>query len=320
MSTIATPDTTGRDQSVRRFGRLSLFAALYTYLLIIFGGTVRLTESGLGCGDEWPKCNGRWIPDFTFETFIEYMHRLLGVTIGIVLIGLAIYAFKNRKHPAFQGEGGLARPTFLVAALVVVQGLLGAITVWLNLPTGIIVVHFMTALIIMALLLLAAFRAGTLGSSMPMTDSGTARKHMRAAQAALGLGFVLIVFGAMTANTPGAPEACQGFPLCNGALLPSGVYAVHIHWTHRLLAVLLLLHVLFTVLRATELKGATRRAGVLALFAVTAQIGVAAAMMLTFLPVHLKALHLAVGAAAWGTLVVWTLFARAQANHDGALS
>ena len=318
MSTTVSPEGAPSDLTVRRFGRYSLFAAIYTYLLIIFGGTVRITESGLGCGDEWPKCNGQWIPHFTLETFIEYMHRLLGVSIGIVLLGLALYAFKHRQHARFAGPGGLTRPAFVVAGLVVLQGLLGAITVWLNLPTAVIVVHFMTALIIMALLLLAAFRAGTLGQPLAAIQPARSGKHKRAAQAALGLGFVLIVLGALTANTTGAPEACQGFPLCNGRLLPAGVSAVHIHWTHRLLALLLLLHVLATLLRASSLRGATRRAGWLALSAVAMQIGIAAAMVLSFLPPQLKVLHLAMGAAVWGLLVVWTMFARAQANHDGA--
>src|SRR5687768_16609811 len=94
----ANPPVVGADPVVRRFGRFSLFAAIYTYLLSVFGGTFRITQSGLGCGDDWPKRNGKWIPDFTLETLIEYTHRLLGVTIGLVLIALAAHAFPHRQR------------------------------------------------------------------------------------------------------------------------------------------------------------------------------------------------------------------------------
>ena len=46
----------------RRFARLAAFSAVYTYLLIVFGGIVRITGSGLGCGDDWPLCNGQLLP------------------------------------------------------------------------------------------------------------------------------------------------------------------------------------------------------------------------------------------------------------------
>ncbi len=306
---MRTTPATGSDVVVRRFGRFSLFAALYTYLLVVFGGIVRITGSGLGCGDDWPKCNGKWIPDFTLETLIEYMHRLLGVTIGLVLIGLAIYAFVHRDRLR-----GLTGPAYSVLALVVAQGLLGAITVWLELPTGVIVVHFMTALIIMGLLLISAVRAGALGQVHPNGDE-TARRHARAAVAATVIAFVTITFGALTANTLGAPQACQGFPLCNGSLVPSGASQAHIQWTHRLLAFALLLHVLMIVLRSKGQDPAVRRAAIAALVMVALQIGVAAALVLMHLPTQLQVLHLAVGAAAWGSFVVWVQLARIHASR-----
>jgi heme A synthase len=124
------------------------------------------------------------------------------------------------------------------------------------------------------------------------------------------LAFVVITFGALTANTAGAPLACQGFPLCNGALLPAGVSQVHIHWTHRLLAFLLLLHVLGAALRAWRVQPIVRRAAFSALLLVAGQIVVAAALVLLHLPTELQVLHLAVGGAAWAAVVGWALLAR----------
>ncbi len=312
MSTMTAPaaQPAATDAAVRRFGRFSLFAALYTYLLVVFGGLVRITGSGLGCGDDWPKCNGKWIPDFTLTTLIEYVHRLLGVTIGLVLIALALYAFRQRQDARFRGSKGVAAPAYVVLVLVVVQGLLGAVTVWLELPTAVIVVHFMTALIIMALLLTAAARAGTLGRSAAPVDFAATRRHARAAMAAAVLGFLTITLGALTANTLGAPQACQGFPLCNGQLQLAGVPQVDIHWTHRLLAFALLLHVLMVALRASRVSSLVRRAAVSALLLIATQLAVAAALVLLHLPQQLQVLHLAVGAAVWAALIAWALLAR----------
>src|SRR2546427_11981609 len=60
----------------RRFTRLAWTAATFTYLLIILGAIVRITGSGLGCGDHWPLCNGKLLPPLDLPTMIEYGHRL----------------------------------------------------------------------------------------------------------------------------------------------------------------------------------------------------------------------------------------------------
>ena len=92
---------------VRRLALLSLFAAVYTYLLVVFGGIVRITGSGMGCGDDWPLCNGEWIPPFTFETVIENTHRLLAAGIGLVVLSVFGYPLFHRTSPAVSGRGGL---------------------------------------------------------------------------------------------------------------------------------------------------------------------------------------------------------------------
>jgi heme A synthase len=319
MSTTITPPAAApaevTDVVVRRFGRFSLFAAAYTYLLVLFGGIVRITQSGMGCGDDWPKCHGQWIPEFTLPTLIEYTHRLLGVTIGLVAIGLAAYAYRNRRHARFGGRGGLAFPAYLALAGIVVQGLLGATTVRLELSTAVTAIHFMTALIILAIFLVGAARAGTLGSAgpSPASSANQLRRHARAATAAAILAFIAITFGAITANTAGAPQACQGFPLCNGQLLPAPVPQIHIHWTHRLLAFLLLLHVFATTVRAATLPTRVRNAALTTMLIVAAQIGVAFTLVLFHLPRSLQVIHLAVGAAVWAAVVAWLLVARAAA-------
>ena len=311
------PTPTPRER--RRLGMLALFASIYTYALIVFGGIVRITNSGMGCGPDWPRCNGQWIPQFTLETLIEYTHRLLAAGIGVVVLGVFVYAILHRSQPGFGGRGGLLRPLGLGGLLLVFQIVLGAVTVRLDLPPFVVVVHFITALLFMATLLVTAVRAGAFGDgSATPADADSARSAANMAVAAAVLGLLVVTFGALTANLPGAPLACQGFPLCNGRLLPAAdVPPMHAHWGHRLLAFLLLMHIIGAVVVSRRRGGssANTRAATLSLLLVLLQICVAAALVLLYLPPVLQSLHLAVGAAVWMSLVVWSALARRESTR-----
>ncbi len=297
----------GDARALRRFGGVAAAAAAYTYLLILFGGIVRITGSGLGCGDDWPRCHGQWIPPMTLQTLIEYTHRLLAAGIVVPVAIVTLYAWRHRARAGFGGANGVLRPVALFLALLVLQVALGAITVKLELPASVTVLHLVTASSILATLLVAAVRARTGGSARSPVRSRFATTALVAA----AIGIVVVSFGALTANTGAAP-ACQGFPLCNGRLLPSGGELVAIHWTHRLMALALLVAVAGGVAQAwgSGAAPAVRAASALSLALVVAQIGVAAALVLLYLPAPLKGLHLATGEAVWGGLVVWAAVAR----------
>jgi heme A synthase len=317
----------GRER--RWLGGLAAFAAVYTYALIVFGGIVRITGSGMGCGDDWPRCNGRWIPEFTFETIIEYTHRLLAAGIGLVVLAVFLYAIRNRNREGVGGTGGALRPLGIAAALLVAQVVLGAVTVRLELPTSVTVAHFITAMLFMAMLVVAAARCGTLGDGSAyasgsvaprMTariNAAVARGASRQAIIAAVLTLLLVAFGALTANTPAAPQACRGFPLCSGELLPPPDFApAHLQWTHRLLAFVLFFQVLWAAVSAARagVPRAVRRAATIAALAITVQLAVAAALVTLPLPWELQAAHLAVGAAVWFVVVAWAAIAHPRAT------
>ncbi len=297
-------------ETARRFATLAFVTAGLTYALIVFGGVVRITGSGMGCGDDWPLCNGQLIPPFDFETLIEYGHRLAAALVGFLVLLVAGYAVRNRQTPGIAGRGivGLA-----IAALVllIVQVLVGAITVKLELPASTVVLHLALASTLLATLIIAGLRAQATSPAPP----GPTPTYARWALASAALGFVALLFGGLVANT-GASPLCQGFPLCNGQLMPEGGGLVHVHWTHRLLGYALLVLVAIAVLR-TRSQGASKAIFSTALLAaglVVAQIAVAAAMVLLSLPPVYRALHLAVGAALWAVLMIWaTLAARQRA-------
>src|SRR5207247_8896545 len=74
----------------RRFRRLAWAAAACTYLLIVLGAVVRVTGSGLGCGEHWPRCHGRWFPPLNdIGTLIEWNHRLFAGLVSVLVAAVA---------------------------------------------------------------------------------------------------------------------------------------------------------------------------------------------------------------------------------------
>lgn len=266
----------------RRFRVLAWAAAIATYLLIVLGAIVRITGSGLGCGDDWPVCHGRFFPSFAdIKTLIEWNHRLLAAIVSTLVAALAALTWWERKRSAQwqPGRGG-----YLALGLLIVQVLLGAVTVKLQLPPWTVILHLGTALLLLATLIVAA-RGRPVQWRNPVAAT---------------LGFITVLFGGLTANL-GAATACVGFPLCNGQFMPAGTYLQHVHWTHRLLAYGLFVYLSVWTARSRA-RGAAVALGIAAL-----QIGVAATMVLLTLPQPLQAAHAAVGVALWAALVIVAL-------------
>ena len=286
----------------RRFTRLAWLAATCTYLLIVLGAIVRITGSGLGCGEHWPLCSGRLLPPLDLPTLIEYGHRLAAAAVSVLVGALAAYAWWLRHRPP-PPSTALHRPgvgAYVALGLLIVQVLLGAVTVKLQLPPWTVILHLGTAMLLLATLIVVAKRATLTPGASPGITNLPSAPPSRVGLTALALGFVTVLLGALTANL-GAASACVGFPLCNGGFIPAGNYLQHVHWTHRLLAYALAGYVVWWALRTKRL-GAWYVVGLVAL-----QVAVAAAMILLGLPRLLQATHVAVGAAVWAGLVlaVW---------------
>src|SRR6266705_4037961 len=245
----------------RRYTLLAWTAAAATYLLIVLGAVVRITGSGMGCGDHWPLCNGHLFPPLNdIGTVIEWSHRLVAALVSVLVVALAIYAWR----PADPGNPGLApgvsrasRAPFVALGLLVLQVALGAITVKLALPPWTVVLHLGTAMLLLATLLIAASSPGPLSASW---RGGTT--------ALMALAFLTVLFGALTANL-GAAEACTGFPLCSSEIWPSGGGLALIQWVHRLLAYSLAVSVVVWAVR----RGRRRAWGVAALVVVQVTLG-----------------------------------------------
>jgi len=165
--------TTTHDKALQRYRRLAWITLVAVYFLILVGGSVRASGAGMGCPD-WPTCFGTWIPptsesqlppnyqeiyaelgyaDTRFnvvKTWTEYTNRLIGVTIGFLIFLTAIYSWSCRAHdPSIFKASGAA---FLMVGF---QGWLGAKVVGSNLQPGLITIHMLMALAIVATLLFA---------------------------------------------------------------------------------------------------------------------------------------------------------------------
>jgi heme A synthase len=286
---------------LRAWSRLAWTAAAATFFLIAFGGFVRISESGMGCGDSWPLCNGQIVPEMSFSTFIELGHRIVAAVVAALVVAVSVMAWK-------WGDAGdplwtkLKRAGILSVVLVAVQIMLGAVTVWLELPAASVILHLGTAMLLLAVLLSAALTAGASNAGRPVKVSDTASG---VAWWTAVSGFLVVIAGGLVANLDAGP-ACQGFPACNGSWMPADNPLMQVHWGHRLVAYALVVWSLFLPRfvgrRRAGDSGARRVALAVAVLAL-AQLLIAAGMVSMSLPDWMRATHVTLGAAVFAALV-----------------
>ena len=163
------------------FQRLAAWTTATTYFLILVGGLVRASGAGLGCPD-WPRCFGGWIPPASaadlppqFDPALfnptlmwtEYLNRLLGVTVGFLILATTISAWRHHRR-----EPRILWTTVAAFLLVGFEGWLGGRVVAHGLAPWIVTAHLMVALVIVQLLLYATFVASVGGASGASGASG----------------------------------------------------------------------------------------------------------------------------------------------------
>ena len=298
--------------------RLSILSLILGIGHVVFGAIVRITGSGMGCGDHWPKCQGHWFPPLDrMDLVIEISHRWFAATLSLAIVALLVTALMRRRTPGVSGPGGVLRAASLATVLVVTAALFGAVTVKLELGNKLVIVtHLAIAMALLAVLISSAMRAGGLGAASASVGTAS-EKTWRGARVAVAVTFVVLVLGAFTAHLPGANSSCVGFPLCRGSLLPTGTQ--HIQFTHRILAFLLFFHLLGLAI-AVRRRGEARliiRAAWIAFATVLTQLVVAAALVEMQLPPLFRSLHQAVGTLVWVAVVALALLSRRGALGAG---
>lgn len=296
-----------------RLAKIATTAVALTYLHLVFGGVVRITGSGMGCGDHWPRCNGSWIPPFTDPTvMIEWTHRLLALLVILSILWLVGAARMRAGEPGVAGRGGVYRPAGVALVLVIAVALLGMITVKLANTTFATLAHWSLAMALLAVLIVAAVRAGALGGAGARRDGGTPRAARSIGMGA-ALAFLVVVMGGLVAKYPGAAVACPAFPLCGDTPASVSAGAPHVQLTHRVLAYFLFFHAIAVGLAVSRRAGeaaAVKRAVKWAAALVVLQLAVGAAMVLSPLPHSLRFLHQATGVAVWLVLFLAAYLAK----------
>lgn len=282
------------------FQRLLLITIVATFALVVIGGTVRATGSGLGCPD-WPLCNGRLIPSGNKQTLIEYSHRTAAFIVGLLFLGVTFFTFKTeRKRPL------VFWLTFTAGVLLVVQIILGGITVKRELPAGIVATHLATAMSFIGVLIVTLVISLMRARGYSVAPRAVANSFNRMAIVTAAAAFATLILGSYISGTE-ASLACKGWPLCNGSFIPGGDSAVGLHFLHRLLAGVLGLLLLALIYLAFEerrrqplLLGLTLFSG--AIFLAQALVG--AANIWTDLAAGVVVAHLSLASLLWSVLIL----------------
>ncbi len=284
-----------------RYRTLVYLTLLTSFLVVVWGGVVRVTGSGLGCPD-WPTCHGQFLPSLDAATQIEWFHRFLGVAGGLtgasLLIATLVSYRRDRRTVAL---------VVTAAALYVLQAVLGAVVVLLELPNTWVTVHLANAELVLAVLTVLA-----VGVRWPATVAARQRGAPWTALLLAGAvgTFVLMLTGAYVRGD-GATAACTTWPLCDAGALPVfGPPAIHM--AHRWVALIVGVVVLLGCWQAWKHGRESEGLGALAVatavtFVVQVVVG-ALNPLTTFSPWALGA-HPAVASLLWCCTVAMTVVA-----------
>ena len=275
-----------------RYRRLAWVTVFFTFDLIVFGAFTRLTDSGLGCPD-WPGCYGEANPFLAHDdisaaeaaqptgpvtivkAWIEMIHRYLAMGVGVLIIALLVIAVRLWRETALSRY----HPALPMALLiwVCVQGAFGALTVTLKLQPVIVTMHLLLGMGLFSMLVWHATRQTESSIAETSLSTAGAPGMLRVwALIALLLGFTQIGLGGWV-STNYAALACGGFPLCQGAIVPTmdvehgftlwrqlgmtagGEYLpfealVAVHWVHRMVALIVVAVIGFTAWRAMQVS------------------------------------------------------------------
>lgn len=277
------------------FRVMAFSTAALTLGLIIFGAVVRVTDSGLGCGSDWPLCNGTIFPPLDNVTaWIEWLHRLFALLIGIFglgMLGLAWRAYRRSNR-------AVLNTVALAAVLFVVQSALGAFVVVLDLPPTFVTLHLGTSMLLLGALI-ASWLLAWLRPIPRQRDQVTTLIYTNAVFL-----LVIVLTGALVRGS-GATLACTDWPLCNGSIFPAGQGQLAlVHMFHRFAVLALGVSLLLMVVQVWRHRdGMTRQLAAVAFLLYVAQAGVGAMYVLTVAGSVWGAAHVGMAAAAWAVLI-----------------
>jgi heme a synthase len=286
--------------------RFAKLVAVCTLLLIAAGGMVTSTGSGLSVPD-WPTTYGQNMFTFPLSKWVggiryEHFHRLVASTVGFLTIILAVWTWRVESRRWVRTLG------WACLGAVVLQGLLGGLTVLLKLPPAVSIGHAGLAQIFFCLTVTMALvtSRGWRSNASPVHD--TTLSFLTAGLTALV--YTQILLGATMRHT-NAGMAIPTFPLAFGHLVPPFWNAgIAIHFAHRVGAGVVTIFVLAAVGHVFYHHRTRRelaRPAALLLASVIVQIALGALVVLSGLQPIINTAHVVNGALVLGTSVVLML-------------
>lgn len=299
------------------FRRLAWSAFSAVFVLILLGGTVRVSDSGLGCGPAgsgthgWPLCNGGFVPGNDINHILEYSHRVVATITSLLIAALTLWAWRSLR-----ANTAVVRLTTAAAALVLFEAVLGGATVEYDLHELLVAIHLGTAMIIIALLLATARKAS---GDYVVGQWPVAIKRLAVATS-VSVWATIVAGGYMSgtqaygradeAATVGARLACGAeFPGCLGGWFPFGKSSMtDVHLTHRffmyITAILVVALVVQLIRHARQPGAEVRNLAIAAAATLGLQITLGVLNVLLDLSGWLIMAHLATGTILW-ILTVW---------------
>ena len=272
--------------------RLAIVLSMATYVLLLVGGLVHGTDSGLACPD-WPTCYGSLMPPMHGHIFYEHTHRLVATSVGLLTVILAIALWRSRRD-----DTRLRRFGLFAVALVVVQGVLGGLTVLYRLPDAVSTAHLGVSMLFFATTLVLAFRT----RPAPASPADVAPRLRRLVRIATVLVYCQLLLGALVRHVDGAALVCHlDVVLCKGQLWPDWHWTAKLQMLHRMNALAILATTSSTAALALRgVRGRVRALAVAAPILVVVQIVLGVLSIRSLLEVYTVTAHLGVAAAIFG--------------------
>lgn len=299
----------------RQLRRAFVVTVVWTLGLLFLGSVVHATGSSLACPD-WPTCYGSWMPEMTGGVFWEHLHRLVAGGLIVIFGGATFLAWKHA------GAGSrILRWCFVGLGLLLIQALLGGVTVILSLPDAVSLSHLVGAFLFLGLAtVLAIVSAPTWGTREPLGGHVLAGIRRWSVLVAV-LTLVQSGLGAWVRHAD-AGMACPDMPLCLGQWVPPmESRLVLLHWHHRLVGVVLALATVWLawkVFRGTRLRR-FRRAAAAAVLLVVVQVALGFVAVSTALAVTPVSLHTLVAAGLFAVAVTLATYTWERPGVGGVL-
>jgi heme A synthase len=298
------------DPALARFRRLAGATIIATFVLILIGGIVRVSDSGLGCGEAgsgtqgWPLCEGGVVPSGTSESVIEFSHRIAATVVAVLILALVVIAWRSLRSHTWLVRGSIA-----AGVLVLAQAALGGLTVEEGLHEYLVAAHLGLAMLLLGLLIVLRRAA------RPEVEPVRASRGLRTVTiVATALVLATIVAGGLVAGTEGegtpsepvlgAHTACgEQFPACLNRFMPFDEgRLVDIQLTHRLFMYLTAIAVVAMTAMALR-QGVRQWAFWVASLLLVGQILLGALNVWLGEHAGLIAAHLTLGTILWATVI-----------------